>query len=92
MEDVDRQLKYGKIVGFFLYFYFTYCWLCCVFIAVWTSLVVVRRGSSLASVQWLLIAVASLIEEPRALGRKGFSCCGAWPQYLQVLGFRTQDQ
>lgn len=35
------------------------------------SLVVVRRGSSLAVVQGLLIVVASLVEEPRALGYKG---------------------
>ena len=43
------------------------------------SLVVMRRGSSLAAVQGLLIAVASLVEEPQAQGCKGFSCCGAWP-------------
>ena len=55
------------------------------------SLVVMRRGPSLVAVQGLLTAVASLVEEPRALGCEGFSC-GSWTQELQLLGFRAQDQ
>ena len=42
-----------------------YFWLCWVFIAVlWLSLVAVSGAYSLAAVCQLLIAVASLVEEP----------------------------
>lgn len=81
MEDVDRQLKYGKIVGFLkILLFYLFLAVLGLHSCVDFSLVVMKRGSSLVVVQGLLIAVASLVEEPQALRCEGFSCLGAWTQ------------
>ena len=73
-------LTFKKFIDFY------YFWLCWVFVAVLgVSLVVVRRGYSLLSVNKLLIAVASLAVEHGLKGTQatvivacGLSSCGFW--------------
>ena len=46
----------------------------------------------LFAVRGLLIAVASLVVEPRALGLEDFNSCSTWAQLLQFPGPRAQPQ
>ena len=67
MEDVDKQLKYGKIVG--ILNTFIYFWLCWILVAVCTTLSCAARASHCGGFSCC---------RAWALGYTGFSSCGSW--------------
>ena len=68
-----KGLPFSKKIIVFIH------WLCWVFTAAWAFSLVAASGShSLLAVCRLLIAVASLVVEHKALGHEGLSSCGSW--------------